>query len=405
MFSCRQTKLCAIFFVLGASVSLGVATLVESLHKHHHKEGESSSEERIWIDSPAGRIEALEVPLANSDGIFPDREQRLAHPKWFFDKATERSLTRYLNSCNLRPQELRMLLDKRTWNILTNGIEISPSDQLIWSLLPQTRQQLYSVLAKSPVNFPQCFPFRFPLDSFEERFRQSDLPVAEIEKIRRLCYTNSGYLCFTDLEAVKPILSSNEFKDLIETLYQVPAYMLRLHIMPDSDINAIVSYWGKGGREKLIAPLLNSLAKIPGGGSLNISYFLPEFARIRLYTYPYAWHDPNMSKQDCFFTSMNFFNDTPDTNFFNKNYTARVLQTEYIAVEKAPSFGDVVALTSSTGEIFHACVYIADNFVFTKNGVDPEQPWVLMRISDMLRLYYPSSNSGHISFLRRRDLT
>jgi hypothetical protein len=406
MFDSRQTKLCALFFILGASASLIVMTLVNSLPLRHGPALPSSLYDTDRnIPGPCGKIEAVEIPLASPDGIFPDREQRLANPKWFFENVSETQLTRFFNSCDLRPQELRMLLDQRAWKALPNGIEVSPPEQLIWSLQPKSRQKLYSFLSRSRVNFPQCFPFRFPLNSFDERFRHSDLPVAEIEKIKRLTYTNSGYLCFTDLASVKAAVSSNEFKELIETLYQVPAYLLRLHVMPDSDIDALVKYWGKGGREKLIAPLLNSLAKIPGGGSFNISYFLPEFARLRLYTYPYAWSDPTVSKQDCFFTSMNFFNKKPDTNFFDRAYTTRVLQTDYVRIEQNPSFGDVVALCSSTGEIFHTCVYIADNFVFTKNGVDPEQPWVLMKLADMLTLYYPTDKSGHISFLRRRDLT
>jgi len=45
-----------------------------------------------------------------------------------------------------------------------------------------------------------------------------------------------------------------------------------------------------------------------------------------------------------------------------------------------------------------------DDFVFTKNGVNPEQPWVLMKISDMLMIYYPNDKSGHIEFLRRKNL-
>lgn len=50
-------------------------------------------------------------------------------------------------------------------------------------------------------------------------------------------------------------------------------------------------------------------------------------------------------------------------------------------------------------------MYVADDFVFTKNGVNPEQPWVLMKLSDMLMLYYPADKSGKIRFLRRKDLT
>jgi hypothetical protein len=144
---------------------------------------------------------------------------------------------------------------------------------------------------------------------------------------------------------------------------------------------------------------------MPGGGSLSVSYLLPTFARVRLYTYPYTWNDPSASRQDCFFTSMNFFNMDPDTNFFDRAYTARVLESDYERVGQAPTFGDVVALCGASGEMFHSCVYIADDFVFTKNGVDPEQPWVLMKMADMLMLYYPTDRSGHISFFRRKDMT
>jgi hypothetical protein len=35
----------------------------------------------------------------------------------------------------------------------------------------------------------------------------------------------------------------------------------------------------------------------------------------------------------------------------------------------------------------HMCVYIAADVVYTKNGVDPKQPWVLMRMKDLLALY------------------
>jgi hypothetical protein len=139
--------------------------------------------------------------------------------------------------------------------------------------------------------------------------------------------------------------------------------------------------------------------------ALSVSYLLPTFARVRLYTYPYTWNDPSASRQDCFFTSMNFFNTSPDTNFFDRAYTARVIESEYERVEQAPTFGDVVALCSASGEMFHSCVYIAADFVFTKNGVDLEQPWVLMKMADMLMLYYPTDRSGHISFFRRKDMT
>lgn len=392
-----------VFFLLGAAAASLLNGFLNWRSQHLLKQPSTQVAQNSAVTQPWGRIEAMEIPLSNPDGAFPDQEQRLAPARWFFDAFNESRLTRFLSSCDLRPTEQRMLLDKRDWEFLPDGIVISPSEQLLWSLTPQSREQIYSVLAKNPKNFPQCFPFRFPLAGIEQRFKGSDLSAADLEKIWRLSYTNDGYLCFTDLQAIKAVYKPAEFNDLVETLYQMPTYVLRLRVTPDSNVDALVKYWGKGGRERLIAPLLNSMSKVPGGVAFNISYFLPAFARLHLYTYPYTWQNRVENKSDCFFTSMNFFNTTPDTNFFDRAYTASVLKSDYHSVERNPTFGDIVALSNGANQIFHTCVYLAEDFVFTKNGADPEQPWVIMKLPDMLTLYYSTDRSGHISFLRRTE--
>jgi hypothetical protein len=347
----------------------------------------------------------LEIPLANPDGVFPDEKERLQAPRWVFEKFSESSLTRFLASCDLREIEKRTLLDKRSWTLNSNGIVVLPPEQLVWSLGHKARQQIYSMLARSSENYPQCFPFRFPVEGFDLRFKDSGLPSEDVAKIKRLTYTNGGFLCFTDLQAVQKLLRPDDFKDLVASLYAVPTYLLRLRIRPETDIDALVKYWGKGGREKLVAPLLTALTHTPGGSAINISYFLPPFARLRLYTYPEAWQDPTAPKQDCFFTAMNFFNETADTNFFDTAYSKNVLETEYVAVKDEPSFGDIVTLFNATGDPVHTCVYIADDFVFTKNGVNAAQPWVLMRLPDMLMIYFAHETSGKMLVLRRKDFS
>lgn|ERR1051325_787336 len=350
----------------------------------------------------SGRIEAIEIPLGMPNGMVPEQTQRLQNPRWSFAGISESQLTRFLDSCELRPVERTALLDKRSWSITPEGCVISPAEQLVWSLQPEAREKIYSVLSRNPTNFAQCFPFRFPLTGFEAKFKSSGLPVERLEQLKRLTYTNAGYLCFTDLQAMKRVLGVEEFKDLVETLYEVPTYLLRVHVQPDSDVEGLIKYWGKGGREDLIAPVLNALAKVPGGSALNISYLLPPFARLRLYTYPYASKDPTAPRQDCFFTSLNFFNENPDTNFFNGQYTARVLHSQYEAVTDTPLFGDLITLVNAAGDSFHACVFIAADYVYTKNGVNPHQPWVLMKLSDMVMMYSWTEQPAHVRFLRRK---
>ena len=404
--------MCVGFFGLGVALALLTVVVTPALVAANRSEGSAL---RVFARTltagsaafddvpPSGIIEAVEIPLATPDGVFPDRDKRLRPAEWCFEDISESRLVRFLNACDLRPAERAMLLDRRCWHITRQGCAIRPPEQLVWSLSPCARAQIYSVLAKSPVNFPQCFPFRFPLNGFERKFKDSGLPVEEVDKIRRLTYTNGQYLCFADLQAVKAALRRPEFEDLVETLYALPTYLLRLRVNPDSDVEGLVHYWGRGGREKNLAPLLSSLAKLPGGTTINIDHLLPPFARLRLYTFPYTLKDPSAARQDCFFTALNFFNDTADTNFFNAAYAEQVLRTQYSPVKRSPSFGDVVLLATEQGEFVHACVYVADDFVFSKNGAAPEQPWVLMKMADMLALYYPNEKPVHLQFLRRQS--
>ena len=95
---------------------------------------------------------------------------------------------------------------------------------------------------------------------------------------------------------------------------------------------------------------------------------------MRLYTYPEAWTDPTITVQDCLFTAMNFFNEPPDTHFLDRAYSRKVLESDYEPIPDGPAFGDLVALFNQQDNAVHACVYIADDFVFTKNGTNAEQP-------------------------------
>jgi hypothetical protein len=354
---------------------------------------------------PLGTLEAIQIPLAAPDGTFPDREDRLRRPAWFFGNLSEAEVTRFFQSCALEAEETSLILDKHHWQISSNSCVIVPAEQLIWSLNPVGRQQIYSLLAHDPRNYSQRFPFRFPLNGFETKFKDSGLSTSRLEKIKTLTYTNAGTLCFADLSSARGYLDSAEFNRLVETLCSVPAYILRLHLDADSNLDEVIRYWGRGGREKLIAPLLSSIARVPGGSAINVSYLLPTFARLRVYTYPLDWEADRADQQDCVFSALNFFNDLPNTNLFDRAEQARVLRIDYAPVKGEPVLGDLVTLVNADKEIFHACVYITEGFVFTKNGNNPAQPWVLMKLADMLSMYETLEKPKSIVYLRRKQIS
>jgi hypothetical protein len=351
------------------------------------------------VDGPGGRIEALKIPLANPGGKLPDEHERMKPVSWFFEDCTAEQLDSFLRSLS----GTAGLLDQEQWQRQTNGWVITPPESTVWGLPPDVRQRLYTLLARSPANYPQYAPFTFPAGRFQAALAAAGIPDRRIQQMEKLTYTRAGATCFSDLQLAREKLSGSEYQSLVETLYQIPTYRLQLHVRPDSDVDELVRYWGRGGRSERIHPLLKSLARVPEGASTSVSLLLPDYARLHLYTYPESWSEPTASRQDCFYAALNFFRDVPDTNFLDKDYIVRVLATEYAEAVSQPTYGDLVMVHDLSGNIIHACVYIVANFVFTKNGVSSGQPWVFMDFQDMMLAYQGQETPNRISVLRRKE--
>jgi hypothetical protein len=352
------------------------------------------------IRGPWGQLEALPVPLLNTSGQLPDAEARLGVTTWYFPYTSEPELRRFLGTATRDYPRGVALLNPIYWTAHSNGWTITPPRDVVLQLPPEARAKIYSALAKDQRNYAQQHPFRFPLSGFEPCLAAAGLPRTSIDRLRALTYTNEATLCLADLAAAKEWLSPHEFEQLTEVLYQQPSYRLRLFVAENEDVEPLVRYWGAGGREELVRPLLKSLAFVPGGASTSVSALLPPFARLRLFTFPVAWKDPAIEREDCFFTTLNFFNMVPDTNFASQAHVEHTLRTEYAPVLDAPVFGDVAAVLDAQSRIVHCSMYLAADFVFTKNGVSPTQPWVIMHASEMLRSY-SNAGSSRLVYLRK----
>ena len=93
---------------------------------------------------------------------------------------------------------------------------------------------------------------------------------------------------------------------------------------------------------------------------------------------------------------------SPSDAFFDFEHTTKVIRTRFDQVAEAREFGDLIVLGSDAGEVVHMCVHIAEDIVFTKNGADIHQPWVLMRLSDVLAKY-PASQPLRFTAFRPRN--
>jgi hypothetical protein len=208
-------------------------------------------------------------------------------------------------------------------------------------------------------------------------------------------------LCFADAPVFAQLSTPEETKALVKCLWRVSTFVMKIRVDPATDVNALMKYWGRFGAGKAYKPLIESISRVQAGSAINVSYFLPPFARLRLYTYPHP-RDTNILRQDCFWTAMNFFNSTPDNGFFHSDYTQKVLAMDYTRLRDASrQFGDLLLLLGKDNQALHMCVYLADDVVFTKNGANTQQPWVLMRISEMLGEYEKDKPFEIIAYRRK----
>jgi hypothetical protein len=414
----RPLILCAGSFALGGVVTLligsqRIATFFQQGHVVPVAARQSNSASASKASRPVsplpvprwGNLDALMFPLGGDDAIYPDRDKRLRRTTWFFENVTESQLAELFRAAGLTPAQQQQLKSPGVLTKTTNGLIVSPPNKFVWTLDSAARRQIYTVLARSETNYSQRFPFRFPqADGFDSRFATIGLTTGQLAKLQHLTYTNFGYVCLSDLQVLSDAFSTNEVNRLIETLYRVPAYRVRLRITPDSDVEALARYWGKGGREKLILPLLQSLKRIPEGASIDIERLLPPTAQVRLDTFPDGWLDPQTREEDCVWTSMNFFRDPPEPRFRDPAYVREILRTEYQYVTGKPTFGDIIALVGPSGNSIHLCIQLADDFVFTKNGLDASQPWAIMKLEDTLACY-PSEHEQRLLIFRPRPKT
>jgi hypothetical protein len=178
---------------------------------------------------------------------------------------------------------------------------------------------------------------------------------------------------------------------------------LTLHVDKDDNIAELTEYWGRGRRSKDVRPLLESLAKIKGGGAIDIAHLLPGFARSRLYTYPTPSTSEGSRLQNCHWTAFNFFSQMPDDRFTNLEDSLEELRENYYPIYRNPALGDLVVFSDAADPMFHVAVYIADDIVFTKNGTTFSLPWMYMRL-DQMEEFYARPLTVKVSYYRHKSL-
>jgi hypothetical protein len=353
---------------------------------------------------PWGDLEYVPISIAPPGEFLVFLGDTEGRSKWHWANAGPDELGKLLEKAGLKAQARAQVLSIAKPDASINGLVVDPPAELVRTLSPEARRVIYGALAIQPSNRDQVNAFRIPAASFENWYGRLTAPAETKDLLRRMLYRNGRYYLFADVFQVLPSLERPEQRvGLLRALTEESTLLVRVRVNEGLDIRALAEYWGRGGRAKDVAVLLESLAGVPGGAALDICHLLPGFARRRLYTYPRPSLDPSSVNQDCHRAALNFFNDVPDESLADMEQVKRVLDTCYFPVYAEQQLGDLVLFTRDGRDVLHTAVYVADDILFTKNGSWVSSPWMLMKLDDM-RDYYPCDGPLKIRYLRRKDL-
>jgi hypothetical protein len=270
-----------------------------------------------------------------------------------------------------------------------SGTVLTPSAEFLLSLDAATRGRLCTALVGLGINAYFDYPFTFPGNSLESICADTQLHPDDVSLLKRLVYANGDTQQLSDYPLLLCRIPTVERRvAMSRSLSRQSAVFAGLVIKPDTDIDKIATYWGSLPNVRFtdIRPLMEALKALPEGGNLSLFYILPKFARDRLYTFPLPPQDGE-PMMDCHWTTFNFSNETPDNRFNDANYAIQYISKNYYQISAPSLCGDILLLMNDKNEIKHSAVYLADDLVFTKNGSNYRQPWMLMHIPDLLASY------------------
>jgi len=357
---------------------------------------------------PWGELHEWDIRLEQPVEYIGFEQTRPGLPNWNFNSMTESAVHDLLIACGMSGSQVAGFLKCR-WPEFQGSFVISPKEDLLLSLSPEVRARLYLELSKNQVNRFQCTPYFFPSQSIDTLFLTDGYNNYQeiLSLVKRLSYQRNGFTYFSDPEIVMSHLGSEKERlAFLKSLSGVTALITRLRVHQDSDLEKISNYWMlsmPGLRAKDIKPLLEAEKMLPEGGSLSLIYLLPPLAREKLFSTPLPSNGKSSVQPDCHWSALNFFSLTPDSRMLDNTFASHYIIENYYQVALPSIGGDLVLLLNSNNKVIHSSVYIADDFVFTKNGFNYAQPWVLMREKTMIG-YFSALEPVKAVYFRRKNL-
>ncbi|MDP6633554.1 MAG: hypothetical protein QGG42_01480 [Phycisphaerae bacterium] len=354
---------------------------------------------------PWGRLEHLPVVIAPPlENVSENIEDFSASAVWRFPNVGPAELPVLFESISLSDSLRTKLLSMAQIDISLRGMVIRPSREFVLGLSRIDRGKLYTALCGYMENGDQQKQFVFRGTSPEQWFTGSGVSPDTRKLVEPLIYRHRGFMYFADLRSIAETVNPpSQLPRLVRALSRDATVLVHLKLDKNDNIDALVKYWGCGGREQQVRPILESLVRNGVEREINIVHLLPPLARRKLYTYSPRLDAETRPKRDCNWTAANFFNETPDDRFCDPKEVVKMLRNDYRRVHSSLQLGDIAVVLDEKKMSVHSAVYVADEIYFHKCGPGASAPWTLAREKD-LASYYPRTKQGSIWFYRRKDL-
>ena len=352
---------------------------------------------------PWGELVTRDIELERPAEYMTEEVTTPQPETWSFNGLGPDAVRALLARDGLSAAQVAAVAAPETVRVDKSGTMLLPPPDFLLALDAGTRHNLYLTLAGQAVNLYFDFPFIFPGATIDSIYADPRLNSADVALLKRLVYDNGNARQFSDYQALLCQIPTVERRTVMaQALSRQSAVFAGLVIKPDTDVDKIAAYWGNVPNVRFtdIRPLLESLKALPEGGNLSLFYLLPRFARDRLYTFPLP-PQPGEPVMDCHWSTFNFSNDTPDNRFNDPAFAVEYIRKNYYQIAAPSIYGDVLLLMNDRNEVKHSAIYLADDLVFTKNGNNYRQPWMLMRIPELLATY-PATPAMKPVYMRRK---
>lgn len=346
--------------------------------------------EPVWISQPGpwGELEVHSIYLEAPDYLVAGLKQPNSTTAWNFPNASEASLTALFNRAELSQEMQAQLLNPQRILIHEGVWTLFADPSLLMALTLEQRSIIYRELSGSPLNPMHASPAYVVANNANDWLSDAHLSDEQKQTVRKLLWKDHDMLAFSDVSILLAETTSDaEVAKIFKFMTRVRSLVVNLKISSKVDWKPLAQYWTDEGREIDCLPLLVSASERESIRSIDLTHLLPPIARRQLYTFPSLESGAEGRLPDCQWTALNFFNSTPHDYYLDARLTAARLHEAYETVEGPWHYGDVLEFINPQGDAVHACVYVADNIVFTKNGEGMIKPWILMWLADVKKLY------------------